>query len=167
MKHWFAVHTKPRQEKIAEENLRRQGFDIYFPQILVEKRRGERYLKIIEAMFPRYLFIHLAPGEDDVAPIQYTRGVSRLVRFGKELAKVPDEVIWSLKSFAKDHPLGAYVEVLPEPKPGDKVDIVNGCFSGLRGPFHGKSGEERVIVLLDILGEQNRVSLNRRQIELV
>ncbi|MCI0507213.1 MAG: transcription/translation regulatory transformer protein RfaH, partial [Gammaproteobacteria bacterium] len=33
MKYWYTVHTKPRQEAIAEENLLRQGFTVYLPRM--------------------------------------------------------------------------------------------------------------------------------------
>jgi len=162
---WFVVHTKPRQEEIAEENLVRQGFDIYCPRIQLERRRRGKRIKVIEAMFPRYLFIRFTPGQDDITSVRSTKGVTQLLRFGGELARVPDSVIQSIKSFAAD-PSGIYIELLPEPKPGDPVRIIEGSFAGLTGVFYKRNSEERVIILLSILGEQNRVMLNKAQIEL-
>ncbi len=165
MKKWFAIHTKPRQETVAEENLIRQGFDTYCPRIQLEQiKRGKR-VKVIEAMFPRYLFVRFDPGYDNISSIRYTKGVTQLVRFGNELASVPDDIIRLLKTSATD-PSGIYIELVPEPKPGDSVSIIEGSFAGLAGVFHKKSGEERVIVLLNVLGEQNRVVLKREQIQL-
>ena len=37
--HWYLVHTKPRQEKCALENLHRQGYQCYLPTIPAEKLR--------------------------------------------------------------------------------------------------------------------------------
>jgi len=34
MKQWFAVYTKPRKETLAEEYLRRQEYEDYFPRFL-------------------------------------------------------------------------------------------------------------------------------------
>jgi len=165
VKQWFAVHTKPRMEEMAEDHLLRQGFDIYFPRIQRDKRRRGKRVKVIEAMFPRYLFIRFNPGQDNISSIRYTRGVSRLVRFGNEPARVPDEVIQLLKTSATD-PSGLYIELTPEPRPGDRVSIIDGAFAGLTGVFHKANSEERVIILLNFLGEQNRVALKREQIEL-
>ncbi len=165
MRQWFAIHTKPRQEAIAEENLIRQGFDTYCPRIQHEKiKRGKR-IRVIEAMFPRYLFVCFTPGHDNISSIRYTRGVAQLVRFGNEPARVPDEIIRLLKTSATD-PSGLYIELLPEPKQGDSISIIEGPFAGVTGIFHKSSGEERVIVLLSILGEQNRVAVKREQIAL-
>ncbi len=37
--HWHLVHTKPRQERCALDNLDRQGYQCYFPTIPSEKLR--------------------------------------------------------------------------------------------------------------------------------
>ncbi len=165
MKRWFAVYTKPRQEEIAEQNLCRQGFDCYWPRIRREQiRRGKR-VQLIEAMFPRYLFVRFHPGQDNISSIRYTKGVSRLVGFGGEPARVPDEIIRILQESSTD-PSGLYIELLPEPKQGEMVSVVDGALAGLQGIFVEKCGEERVIILLNIIGEQNRVALRREQIAL-
>ncbi|NEV64216.1 transcription termination/antitermination NusG family protein [Thiorhodococcus minor] len=41
MKAWYLIHTKPRQEALADANLQRQAFETYLPlYIRVAKRRG-------------------------------------------------------------------------------------------------------------------------------
>ncbi|HFC54192.1 MAG TPA: transcription/translation regulatory transformer protein RfaH [Gammaproteobacteria bacterium] len=165
MKRWYVIHAKPRQEDVAEENLARQGFEVYCPRIKREQIRRGRRVMVIEAMFPRYLFVCFESGQDNISSIRYTRGVSRLIRFGDELARVPDSVIRLLKESASD-PSGMYIELLPEPKKGDRVSIVGGAFAGLSGVFYKKSGEERVIILLNFIGKQNKVTLKREQIAL-
>ena len=37
MSNWYLIHTKIRQERGALENLQRQGFECFLPQIWVEK----------------------------------------------------------------------------------------------------------------------------------
>ncbi|NIN33844.1 MAG: transcription/translation regulatory transformer protein RfaH, partial [Gammaproteobacteria bacterium] len=59
MKSWYLIHTKPRQEKLAEENLERQGYEIYLPMAEIRRKRRGRSVRVIDPMFPRYLFIHL------------------------------------------------------------------------------------------------------------
>ena len=48
---WFVVHTKPRQEQRALENLQRQGFAAWLPMLSVEKFRRGRLEKVTEPMF--------------------------------------------------------------------------------------------------------------------
>ncbi len=165
MKRWLAVHTKPRQESIAEKNLQQQELEVYCPKILIEKRKRGKIVKVVEALFPRYLFVRFEQGRDSTAAINYTRGVAQIVRFGTELAIVPDDIIRLLKSSATGSS-GLYIELLPELKPGDRVNVIDGPFAGISGVFHKSNAEERVIILLNILGGQNRVMLQREQVEL-
>jgi len=85
--HWYLVHTKPRQEKFALQNLEQQGYQCYLPTLLTEiLRQGSLTVKN-EPLFPRYLFIRLGqgPATQSWAPIRSTKGVSRVVSFGLSL----------------------------------------------------------------------------------
>jgi len=56
---WYVVHTKPRQEARALENLQNQGFNCFLPTMQVQKLRNQKVQTITEPMFSRYLFIQL------------------------------------------------------------------------------------------------------------
>ncbi len=56
MQHWYVVHCKPRQEATAEEHLNRQGYGAYLPKVLLRKRKRDKWVKVVEPLFPRYLF---------------------------------------------------------------------------------------------------------------
>ena len=98
--HWYLVHTKPRQEKCALENLHRQGYQCYLPTLPSEKLRQGLLMVADEPLFPRYLFIRLGQGDSakSWAPIRSTKGVSRLVSFGIEPARVDDDLIELLRT---------------------------------------------------------------------
>ena len=36
---WYLIHTKVRQERCAQDNLERQGYTCFLPQIRAEKLR--------------------------------------------------------------------------------------------------------------------------------
>lgn len=160
MANWYAVHTKPRQEFIAEENLRRQAYETYLPLIKEAKRYKGKWQHIIEPLFPRYLFISLKLGIDNIQAIHSTRGVSTLVRFGIEPTPIPNSFVEALKKTG-DRNSGIHVPQRPLLNEGDLVTIVDGPLSGLKGIFQTMQGEERVILLLDILGKHNTVTLKR------
>lgn len=84
--HWCLVHTKPRQEKCALDNLQRQGYLCYLPTMPWEKLRQGLLTVAYEPLFPRYLFIRLGQGDSakSWAPIRSTKGASRPVIFGIE-----------------------------------------------------------------------------------
>jgi transcriptional antiterminator RfaH len=149
---WYLVHTKPRQEGIALENLQRQGYPCYMPILPVEKVRKGALTLIEEPLFPRYLFIQLGQGSEaqSWSPIRSTLGVSRLVRFGADPAKVADELIAALKENE------AQFKIAPKKafEPGQRVVITQGPFAGVEGMFHMSDGEQRVMVLIDLMSKQ-------------
>lgn len=165
MKRWYLVYTKSRKEKVAEENLKRQGYEVYLPLIEQARRRRERRTETIEPLFPRYLFLCFRPGCDNIAPIRYTTGVSGLVRFTEEPAVVPDQIIASLRSRA-DGKSGLHRPKDPMLAPGDMVTIEEGPLSGVGAIFLAGTGQERVAILVHMLGRQNRVSVERDLVRL-
>ncbi|RLA33578.1 MAG: transcription/translation regulatory transformer protein RfaH [Gammaproteobacteria bacterium] len=157
MKSWHLVHTKPRQEVRAEENLVRQGYTVYLPRARVARRRRGRLLRQVEPLFPRYLFIHLEPGVDNWAPLRSTFGVSNVVRFGLEAAMVPDALVNALR--AREDGDGLCDLLQAAPAPGDRVLVVEGELAGLDGVFVTGDGDARATILLDIVGRATRVRL--------
>ena len=156
MKHWFAVHAKPRQESVAQENLQRQGFDTYLPRVLLRKRRRDKWVKAVEPLFPRYLFIHVDAAQHSLAPVRSTLGVAALVRFGQQLKPVPDSVIAFLRALENPDTQQHHADEWPH-QPGDRVDVLEGPFTGLSGIFQSAAAEDRAMLLLDLLGRSNEV----------
>ncbi len=157
---WHAVLCKPRREQLAEENLRNQGFEVYMPRMVTERRRAGQWKEIIEPLFPRYLFLKVRDDRQNLSPVRSTLGVVGFVRFGGMPATVPEVVISNLRSRA-DPESGlhrARASLFPA---GTQVRFAAGPFSGLEGVFEMESADARVIVLLEFLGKTNRVTVNR------
>jgi len=157
---WYAVCCKPRQEAVAEENLLRQGFQVYLPRIRMRQRRRGQWLDAVEVLFPRYIFIRVDPQRRSTATVRSTRGVLGLVRFGGQPAVVPDEVMQALLR-REDAASGLHQDRRPLFRSGEAVKLVDGPLSGMEAVFTQQDGEQRVILLLELLGKANRVSVNR------
>ncbi len=157
---WYAVCCKPRQEAVAEDNLLRQGFQVYLPRIRIRQRRRGQWLDAVEVLFPRYIFIRVNPLRRSMATIRSTRGAVGLVRFGGQPAAVPDAVMDALRQ-REDAALGMHRDERPPFKAGETVKLVEGPFSGMEGIFTEQDGEKRVIILLELLGKANKVRVSR------
>jgi transcriptional antiterminator RfaH len=157
---WYAVCCKPRQETVAEENLVRQGFEVYLPRIRIRHRRRGQWLEAVEALFPRYVFIRVDSQQRSMAPVRSTRGVVGLVRFGGQPAVVPDVVIEALLQ-REDSASGLHEDKRSLFSVGEAVKIVDGPLAGMEGVFNQQDGEKRVIVLLELLGKANKVKVDR------
>lgn len=158
--HWYAVCCKPRQEGIAEENLLRQGYRTYLPRICHTRRHKGQWVSKAEPLFPRYLFIRIDPTQRSIAPVRSTRGVCSMVRQGGIPAVVPETVIEAVMQRA-DAGSGLHRDERPLFHAGDPVRLVEGPLAGLEGLFNEADGEQRVIVLLELLGKANRMKVNR------
>ncbi|WP_295455978.1 transcription/translation regulatory transformer protein RfaH [uncultured Thiodictyon sp.] len=163
MNTWSVVFSKPRQEAVARTNLERQGFTAYLPMLKRSKRLRGRWVDVVEPLFPRYLFVALEFGVHDLSPIRSTLGVIDLVRFGLEPATVPQGVVESL--MAAEDPAAACHLGRTEPfHKGDRVTIAAGPFAGIEAIFEESTGKGRVLLLLDLLGQANRVQVDKNLI---
>ena len=142
---WYLIYSKPQQERVAKENLERQGYQSYLPLVRSRRRRRGRYVSIIEPMFPRYLFVYLSDETDNWGPLRSTIGVANLVRFGMRAANVPNSLIEMMQDREQD---GVQRLDPPEYKAGDRVRIVEGVMAGYEAIFQAKTGKERVLLLL-------------------
>ena len=156
---WFAVYTKPRQERVALENLERQGFRCFLPMAINPyQRRSAKKLRV-EPLFPRYLFLNVIPDQQSLGPVRSTRGVATLVRFGMELARLPEVVIRAVNS--RRDPETGLVKLDPVPvAPGDKVKVFDGPLAGLEGIFKERKGEKRALLLMSMLGTESIVEVD-------
>jgi transcriptional antiterminator RfaH len=153
---WFLVHTKPRQEDMARQQLERQGFSCYLPRLNVEKVLRQRTQVVSEPMFPRYLFVQLDTSLNGPswAPIRSTVGVSRLVRFGTQPAQVDGALIGALRS--RESEWGTQTLF----NPGDAVTVTSGPFAGLDAVFQTRHPEQRSLILLEILSKPVPLSID-------
>jgi transcriptional antiterminator RfaH len=155
---WLLAYTKPRAEKIAEENLLRQGFDCFLPWISVQKRRRRQWQWIDEPLFPRYVFVGTTP-EQSWAPVRSTLGVAALVRFGAQFATVPAGLITDLRRAASEGP-----ERQMRFTQGQKVQITGDTYSSITGVFEMQEGDDRARVLVDMLGRSASVVVPLAQV---
>lgn len=156
---WYAVHSKPRQEEQARQQLQRQGYATYLPRIRLRKRRRGKWAKVVEPLFPRYLFIQVDADEQSLAPVRSTLGVAGLVRFGHLLRPVPDQVIECIRQ-AEDPDTHQHHDDEWPHKPGDEVRILEGPCAGLNGIFQAQTGEERALLLIELLGRQTPLTVD-------
>ena len=150
--HWYVIHTKPRQEQRAMENLQQQSFEVYLPLVKSEKLQRGKLVTIQEPLFKRYLFVCFDAERSPWHVIRNTFGVSELVRMGGQLARVPVAIIDRLKQF----------EITPQAlfNSGETLRVTDGPFQNLEVVFDMQDGDSRAIVLIELLNKTQRVAVN-------
>jgi transcriptional antiterminator RfaH len=150
---WYLVQCRVRQEERALEHLERQGFECYRPRYPGECIRGGRKQLVSMVLFPGYLFIRLDRIHDNWLPIRSTRGVIQIVRFNEYPLPVADGVIERIRlRIERGWPREPYLET------GERVVVTEGSFSGIEAIFLAADGEQRVILLLNLLQSEQRLS---------
>jgi transcriptional antiterminator RfaH len=154
-KTWYLIQCKPKEAFRAEEHLNNQHLECFLPTHSVKRQRGGRARWIMEPLFPHYLFIHL-DNESNWGVIRSTRGVSKIVDFNGKPASVADSIVYALR-----HHCALLNDAEPQPiyKSGESVIITEGCFRELEAIVKTAKGEDRVILLLNILNRQQEIEL--------
>ena len=157
---WYLVQSKPRQGQRAETHLQRQGYECFYPRSAIRKktRQGSQAISE-EPLFPGYLFIRLRAGIDSWQPIRSTRGVQRLVTFGNRALPVADSIIEQIQARTSSQPAASLFQ------PGEKVRISDGPFADLEAVFQCFDGEERVILLLNIMQRQQTLRVPLKAVD--
>tara|TARA_B100001175_G_C19474078_1_gene623305 strand:+ start:298 stop:771 length:474 start_codon:yes stop_codon:yes gene_type:complete len=154
MKKWYLLKTKLRQEKKAIANLENQNFSVYCPLAQIN---GKNVI-----LFPGYLFIQLDDKEENWAPIRSTKGVINFVRFGLSFAKISDSIINLIKT--NENTTAEKIKTLKDFKLGQSVKITDGVLQNCVAIFKSFKSDERVILLLNIMGQEQTINLKKKSI---
>ena len=154
MKNWYLLKTKPRQEKIAKQNLKNQGYEVFCPMSKINNR--------LAVLFPGYLFVQLNEKTQNWSPINSTKGVSHFVKFGSNFAKVPISVIEFIKT--NQHITVEKLKNLNKFKPDDKVQISDGILKNWVAIFKCYKPDGRVILLMNLLGREQSLNIKEKSV---
>lgn len=163
MRNWYVVYTHPREESVAEENLKRQGFEVYWPRYRKRSSHARRVQEVAASLFPRYVFAAFDAAECGWRTIRSTRGVVDVVRQGFDPVPVSAELIEEIH--AREDEAG-YVVIGKqiELHKGQRIHLKGDAFKGHDLIFEAKKDSDRVIALLSLLGREFEVSVPVGQI---
>lgn len=159
---WYCARTQPKHEHIAARNIKsRLGLEVFNPRLRVERATRRGVVRLIEPLFPCYIFVRCALA-DRVDDVRYTTGISTLVHFGDRIPAIPDEVIEELaECFEAEAPM----DVQDRLTPGSQVTVAEGPLLGSQGVVvRALPARQRVQVLLDFLGQATLTELDRKSL---
>jgi transcriptional antiterminator RfaH len=155
---WYAVHTLPFAEKRAQAQLETQGFPTFLPKRRKTIRHARKLSTVKAPFFPRYLFVVLDLSRDRWRSVNGTFGVSRLVMGGDLPCPAPPGIVETMLAAADAEGL---VDLRPDLKIGAPVRLAAGPFAEQLAVLERLDDSGRVRVLLNMLGRQVPVSLDR------
>ena len=161
---WYAVRTKPKEERRADINLRAWNVQTFIPKIreFCASGYGDQYVS--KPLFSRYIFAHFDANRQ-LHNVNYTRGVQKVVSFGGSPVSVDEGIIELIKAQMGDD---GFICIDDRPQPGDKVRINSGPFKSLSGIFaRNLSSTDRVEILLNTITYQSHLLINKEMVEKV
>ena len=166
MNRWFAVYTHPHAENQAANHLGYQGFEVYFPRYMKSRRHARKVDWFPAPLFPRYLFVKVDSNINHWSPVNSTIGVSFLVSQGKMPVEVPKQIVKELKLREDSSGLINLVNARAL-NTGDQIRVTSGSFVDHIGLFQQFDDNQRVTLLLRLMGREVQMSIAADRVEKV
>jgi transcriptional antiterminator RfaH len=159
--YWAVARLQLHREALALRFLEAAGYQPYYPLMREWARRFGRKIELRRPLFPGYAFL--------VVKLQWSQarwapGVATLLMDGLVPARCPDRLIDEIR---RREVRGAIELPKAGLKRGDRVRILAGPFNGQLAVYAGMKPRERVEVLLQLLGGQQRVTLAKGDVAAV
>ena len=143
---WYALYTKPRNEKKVEEQLHKMGLEVFCPKVSVVKQWSDRKKKVSQPLIPSYVFIKIKEQERDL--VFSVSGVVRYLFFLGKPAIIKESEINAMKETL--NPDFKEVGVMDLEK-AQKFTVEEGTFKGQEATFIEQKGS-KIILRLESLG---------------
>ena len=137
---WFALYTKPKNEKKVTEKLLGLGIEAYCPIVVQMKQWSDRKKKVETPLISSYIFVNVE--EKNRNTVFAVQGIVRYLYWLGKPAIVHDNEIALLKESLNGRFTAVEVEGI---KPGDSITVS-------KGPFQGKEGTVSLV-------EKNKIRL--------
>tara|TARA_R110000787_G_scaffold53045_4_gene124583 strand:- start:202 stop:720 length:519 start_codon:yes stop_codon:yes gene_type:complete len=155
---WYVAKTQPGAEAKALFHLERQDFEVYLPRYLRRISHARRITWQPRPLFPAYLFVALSPAQQRWRAINSTVGVAHLICDRSGPVPVPVGVVEEIRQAEDDRGLVLTGRKVPFER-GAEIQVVSGAFADHIGRFERATDDERVVILLDLLGRQVRTKV--------
>ena len=160
---WFLAQLRPNSAHIAERNLKWQGFQTFLPRHEETRRIRDKFVTAVRPLFPGYIFVAFDAEGGLWRTVNSTVGVTRLVSFSLYPTSVPTDIVTLLLDRCD---ATGTLQPPRQLQPGDKVHLMTGPFANFAAEIEKTAADQRVWVLMDIMGGRTRVLVEPEQLQL-
>lgn len=154
---WYAANIKRNAFAQVERSLKLRGINVFAPKL---ERRILRYGKrrqLVSLLFPGYVFVQGCEPVNLWGAIRATEGRARLVlNHKRHPTPVPSDFMAMLLSRYGSDGRGV---VKDEFEAGTPVSVLSGPFAGLITRIEEVDDQQRIWILLELLGGERRVEM--------
>jgi transcription antitermination factor NusG len=159
---WFAVHTRTRFEKKVVSDLREKGIETFLPLFPAKHRWSDRHRLVHEILFPGYVFVRVTAVQDTRIAVLRTIGVTNFVGVHGIGTPIPDCEIQAVQTLLEQR---VPFQLYPFLNIGQHVRIRGGCLDGIEGILTAISGNESLIVSVQLIQKSVAIRISAYQIE--
>jgi transcription antitermination factor NusG len=156
---WFALQTRPRNEKQVERLLTHKGYECCLPMYRQKRRWSDRVIEVELPLFPMYVFCRFNPSAMGKAIA--TPGVTRIIGFGGRPAEVNVEEVESLQLLGQSAFLREPWAYIPN---GTLVQVETGPLAGAQGIICSGEDRRRLVISVTLLQRSVAVQLDENTV---
>lgn len=159
---WYALHTRPRHEKMVVQRLNDRGVETFLPIVSEVHSWSDRKKRVQMPLFSCYTFAKFVSNRADRLRVLRVDGVLGLVGSGNEGTPIPDEQIDAVRMLLSG---GCECSVYPFLKIGQRVRIRSGSLNGLEGILLSRNGNQTLVISVDAIQRSLAVRVEGYQVE--
>jgi transcription antitermination factor NusG len=152
---WFALQTKPKNERKVEHLLRQKGYECFAPTYRRKRKWSDRIVEIDFPLFPGYVFCRFDASV--LGKAISTQGVIRIVGFGGKPAEVAIEEVKALKLLAQSDFLREPWKYIPD---GTLVLVETGPLAGIQGIVCAGENKGQLVISVTLLQRSVAIQLD-------
>ena len=159
---WYALHTRPRHEKLVVQRLEERGVETFLPIVTEVHRWSDRKKSVQLPLFSCYVFAKFLPKRTERLNVLRVGGVLGLVGSRVEGTPIPDLQIDSVRTLLDTSmPWTSH----PFLKIGQRVRVRGGALEGLEGILVSRNGNHTLVISVDAIQRSLAVRVEGYQVE--
>lgn len=180
-KHWFVVRTTVKGEEKAFENIRKAGFDTYYPRRKVEIKNPRTHTMRLreDPLMPRYMFVGFRPSGLNFYKVNCCDGVESILGVNGRPIRVSAGHIESIylaeiamlfddtraaRIHRQEEASSAKENTRRQFPAGSSVFVGEGPFASFQGIVEEITKRGKIIALIELFGRMTPVELETSQI---
>lgn len=159
-KHWFVIRTNIKCEDKATSNLRKAGFEVYYPRKRIERKNKRTHTKhtVELPLLMRYIFIGMPPQQDHqhFGFARNCEGVEDFLRNNQKPLRIPfhlvEEFYLSEIDMKFDETELAKKHMKAKFAPGTMHTVTEGPFEGMMAEVRDLADNGNVTAMIRLFG---------------
>ena len=161
---WYAVQTRARHERVVSRRLSETGVTTFLPTVTEIHRWSDRKKTVELPLFSCYLFVKLAPSNEERLRVLQVDSVLRFVGIRGLGTSIPDEQIDAVRVLVDEQlPFCSH----PFLKIGQRVRIRGGAMDGVEGILTSRNGDQSLVISVDAIQRSLAVRVQGYDLEAI